>query len=107
MITLLPREKPSALFGALSPVIAVAATLAVSALLLAALGRDVGATLWTFFVSPLMDGYGRAEVALKATPLALMGAGLALCFRANVWNIGAAGQFTLGAIARFTLPPAL
>jgi simple sugar transport system permease protein len=99
MITLAPRDRPSALFGALSPIIAVAATLAVSALLLAALGRDVGATLWTFFVSPLTDGYGRAEVVLKATPLALMGAGLALCFRANVWNIGAAGQFTLGAIA--------
>jgi simple sugar transport system permease protein len=99
MIALAPRDRPSALFSALSPVIAVAATLAVSALMLAALGRDVGVTLWTFFVSPLVDGYGRAEVVLKATPLALMGAGLALCFRANVWNIGAAGQFTLGAIA--------
>jgi simple sugar transport system permease protein len=99
VIVLLPRDRPSAVFAALSPVIAVAATLAVGALMLAALGREVGATLYVLFVSPLTDAYGLAEVALKATPLALMGAGLALCFRANVWNIGAAGQFTLGAIA--------
>ena len=37
---------------------------------------------------------------LKATPLMLSALGLALGFRANVWNIGAEGQFIIGAICR-------
>jgi simple sugar transport system permease protein len=36
---------------------------------------------------------------IKATPLLIIALGLALCFRSNVWNIGAEGQFVLGAIA--------
>ena len=99
MLTLEPRPRPSALYSVLSPLIAVAATLAASVLLLAALGRDVGETLFVYFVSPFLDGYSRAELVVKAIPLALIGAGLAVCFRANVWNIGAAGQYTLGALA--------
>ena len=35
---------------------------------------------------------------MKATPLMLIALGLAVCFRSNVWNIGAEGQFILGAI---------
>src|SRR6202035_1495281 len=51
-----------------------------------------------FFVQPLNSLYGWGELLLKATPLALCGLGLALGFSANVWNIGAEGQLTLGAI---------
>ena len=39
------------------------------------------------------------ELAMKATPLLLIALGLAVCFRSNVWNIGAEGQFVVGAIA--------
>ena len=60
---------------------------------------DPAATLYAFFVEPLTTLYGWAELALKATPLAMIAAGLAAGFRANVWNIGAEGQFTAGAIA--------
>ncbi len=99
MLSLEPRPRPSPLYSALAPALAVLATLAASALLLAALGRDVGETLWIYFISPFLDGYSRSELVVKAIPLALIGAGLAVCFRANVWNIGAAGQYTLGALA--------
>ncbi|MGF1659146.1 MAG: ABC transporter permease [Rubrimonas sp.] len=98
MIALEPRARPSTALSLLSPVIAIALTLVAGAALIAALGRDPGQALWVYFVSPFMDGYSRAELTVKAAPLALIGAGLAVCFRANVWNIGAAGQFTLGAI---------
>ena len=40
-----------------------------------------------------------SELAVKATPLLLIALGLAVCFRANVWNIGAEGQFIVGAVA--------
>ncbi len=43
--------------------------------------------------------YGLAELALKATPLLLCAVGIAIAVRANVWNIGAEGQLTMGAIA--------
>ncbi len=99
MITLEPRAAPSRLFSLASPVIAIALTLLASAALMAAMGRDPLAALSVYFISPFQDGYSRAELVVKAIPLALIGAGLAVCFRANVWNIGAAGQFTLGALA--------
>ena len=51
-----------------------------------------------FFIAPIADLYGFGELLVKATPLVLCGIGLAIGFRANVWNIGAEGQLTLGAI---------
>ncbi len=98
MIRLEPRAAPSKLMAMLSPLLAILLTLIAGALLFAILGQDPLQALRVYFLSPFDDAYMRAEVLVKAIPLALMGAGLAVCFRANVWNIGAAGQFTLGAI---------
>ena len=55
--------------------------------------------LYHFFISPLTSLYGLSELMVKAAPLIIIGVGLALGFRANVWNIGAEGQLTVGAIA--------
>ncbi len=92
------REPPTALFY-LTPLLAVAATVALGAGLFAALGYAPGTTLYHFFVSPLTTVNGLAELGLKATPLVMIAVGLAAGFRAGVWNIGAEGQLTLGAIA--------
>jgi len=81
-----------------TPIIAVGLTLIAGGALLAGMGRAPGEALWVYFVSPFMDSYSRSELLVKAIPLGLIGAGLAVCFRANVWNIGAAGQYTMGAI---------
>ena len=98
MIVLEPRPQPSKLLGWLSPVIAIALTLIAGAAMLAIMGKPPLEALKVYFLSPLTDSYNRSELLVKATPLALIGAGLAVCFRANVWNIGAARQYTLGAI---------
>ena len=98
MILLEARPQPSTALSLLSPVIAIALTLVFGGVLLAAMGQDPAEALRVYFLSPFADPYSRAELLVKAIPLALMGAGLAICFRANVWNIGAAGQYTLGAI---------
>lgn len=82
-----------------SPAIAVALTLVCGMLVFWALGRDPFTGFKVFFLNPLKDTYGIAELFLKATPLALIAIGLAVGFRANVWNIGAEGQYILGAIA--------
>ena len=42
--------------------------------------------------------YALGELMVKATPLLLIALGLAVCFRSNVWNIGAEGQFIIGAV---------
>ncbi len=55
--------------------------------------------LHAFLLAPLLDAYGRLELLGKATPLAVCALGLAVCYRAKLWNIGAEGQFVLGAVA--------
>jgi simple sugar transport system permease protein len=94
-----PRQAPSALMSAASPLVALAITVAVAGLLFVALGKDPVQGLSVFLVEPVRSGYALTELLLKATPLVLCAIGLALCFRSNVWNIGAEGQFLLGAIA--------
>jgi simple sugar transport system permease protein len=74
-------------------------TLACGAGLFAALGYAPARALASFFVRPIDSAYGLTELAVKATPLLLCALGLATGFRANVWNIGAEGQLTIGAVA--------
>ena len=83
----------------LAPAIALLLTVLTCMLLFALLGRAPEQVIEVFFFAPLATLRGWGEVGLKAAPLILCGVGLALCFRANVWNIGAEGQLIAGAIA--------
>ncbi len=98
-IRLEPRGQASRAMVYATPPIAVALTLASGFLLFWAMGFDPVKALHAFFVAPLTTLRGLGELAVKATPLVLCAVGLAIGFRANVWNIGAEGQLTLGAIA--------
>jgi simple sugar transport system permease protein len=82
-----------------SPVIALVLTAVLAALLFAALGKDPVKGLGVFFFEPLNGMRQLTEVLLKATPLIVIALGLAVCYRSNVWNIGAEGQFLMGAVA--------
>lgn len=99
MLKLEARPQPSKAMSLGSPLIALALTVVLASLLFIALGKDPVRGLAIFFVEPLNGLRPTAEVLLKATPLMLCALGLAVCYRANVWNIGAEGQFLLGAIA--------
>jgi simple sugar transport system permease protein len=83
----------------LSPLIAVGLMLASGMLLFYLLGKNPVAGFRVFFLNPVRDSYGVAELFLKATPLMLCAVGLSVGFRANVWNIGAEGQLLVGALA--------
>ena len=98
MLKLEARPQPSKVMSLGSPLIALALTVVLASLLFIALGKDPVRGLSIFFVEPLNGLRATAEVLLKATPLMLCALGLAVCYRANVWNIGAEGQFLLGAI---------
>jgi len=98
-IRLEPRGHRSPFWTYGSPVLALLLTLVTAAVIFAVLGKDPVASLHTFFVAPLANPTTRPELFVKAAPLVLIAVGLSLGFRANVWNIGAEGQYTLGAIA--------
>jgi ABC-type uncharacterized transport system permease subunit len=63
------------------------------------LGKDPVRGLQMFFWEPLKSAYALGELMVKATPLLVIALGLAICYRSNVWNIGAEGQFVIGAVA--------
>jgi len=81
-----------------SPLIAASAMLVTGFCIFTLLGKDPANAFYVFFVKPIDNGYGAGELLLKATPLILCGLGLAIAYRANVWNIGAEGQLVMGAI---------
>ncbi len=98
MLKLEARPQPSRAMSVASPLIALAITVVIGVILFSALGKDPVKGLQMFFVEPVKNGYALSEIAIKATPLALIALGLAVCYRSNVWNIGAEGQFVLGAV---------
>src|SRR5690349_4718097 len=93
------RAERSATIALVSPLIAIALTLATMSVLFALLGKNPIAALGVYFLDPLTDSYSLQELVVKATPLVMIGVGLSLCYLANVWNIGAEGQFLIGAVA--------
>jgi simple sugar transport system permease protein len=98
-LVLEPRAERSTAAAIASPLIAVGLTLLVMSILFAFLGKDPLNALAVYFLQPLTDSYSLQEMAVKATPLVMIAIGLALCYLANVWNIGAEGQFVIGAVA--------
>ena len=103
-LELVKRPQHSKLFSALSPFIAFVLTVVAGAILFALLGKSPGAALYAYFLSPLTDLWSLHELAIKAAPLILIAVGLAVCYLSNNWNIGAEGQFVMGAVVGAMLP---
>ncbi len=99
MLKLEPRPQLSRFWSYASPVLALLVTVAIGTALFALLGKDPVKGLLVFFWEPIKSGYALGELMVKATPLLIIALGLAVCFRSNVWNIGAEGQFVIGAVA--------
>ena len=102
MIRLEKRPTPSKLWTALTPPLAVVLTMVAGGMMFAALGKDPVAAIRIIFYDPLFNeqyaSYSRPQLLVKAGPLILIAIGLSLGFRAGVWNIGAEGQYIIGAI---------
>jgi ABC-type uncharacterized transport system permease subunit len=87
-----------------SPFIAIALTLIVGGIIFALRGVDPLHGIYVYFIEPMTDEWSREKLIVKATPLVLISAGLALCYTANIWNIGAEGQFVFGALFAGAVP---
>ena len=92
------RPSDSKKMAYLSPVLAISLTLISGGMLFSFLGHNPFTALHTFFIAPLSDVYGWTELGIKVAPLLLCAMGLTLCYRAQIWNIGAEGQFIMGAL---------
>lgn len=99
MLKLEARPEASRFWRIGSPLLALALTVLIGVGIFALMGKDPLKGLAVFFWEPIKSAYALSELAIKATPLLLIALGLSVCYRANVWNIGAEGQFVLGAIA--------
>jgi simple sugar transport system permease protein len=102
MLRLEKRPQPSQFWTWLTPVLAVLTTMIAGGALFATLGKDPIEAIATIFWQPLFGEfafYYRPQLLIKGAPLVLIAIGLGLGFRAGIWNIGAEGQYIVGALA--------
>jgi len=102
MISLEKRPQPSRGWTAATPLLAVILTMLAGGAMFAAIGTPPLEAIRIIFWDPLFDpqfaAYSRPQLLVKAGPLILIAIGLSLGFRAGIWNIGAEGQYIVGAI---------
>jgi len=101
MLKLEKRPQPSRLWTWVTPLLAVVITMLAGGALFAALGKDPVEAIATIFWQPLFGEfafYYRPQLLIKGAPLILIAIGLSLGFRAGIWNIGAEGQYIVGAL---------
>ena len=98
MIEFTPRKIQSSFWTILSPIISITVTILIGSLIFKILSYPVIESLYQVFVSPFSRPDRIADIFVKACPLIIIGLGLIFCFKANIWNIGAEGQFILGAL---------
>lgn len=101
MIRLEKRPMPSTAWAWATPLVAVLATMIAGGFLFAFLGKDPLVAIRTIFWDPVFGEfafYYRGQLLVKAGPLILIAIGLSLGFRAGIWNIGAEGQYIMGAV---------
>ena len=98
-IDLEPRRVRSRALEIAAPVGALLVSILLGGVVIALLGKSPVEAFQVYFVDPLLESWSLQELAVKACPLVLIAVGLSFCFRANLWNIGAEGQFIIGGLA--------
>ena len=97
------RTAPSPIFEFLAPLLAIVVAVLMGGALLLAIGKSPQQAFLVYFLEPFSDAWSLQELAVKASPLILIASGLAFCYRANLWNIGAEGQFVIGGLLGGTI----
>jgi ABC-type uncharacterized transport system permease subunit len=98
------RPERSLVMAYASPLIAIALTIIIGGIIFALRGLNPLSALYVYFIEPVTSIWSLQELVVKAAPLVLIGVGLSVCYRAGVWNIGAEGQLTMGAIFGSVIP---
>ncbi|WP_068089503.1 ABC transporter permease [Polycladidibacter stylochi] len=103
-LELVKRQEHSRLMVVVSPILAITLTVILGGGIFALYGVSPLEGLYAFFIEPLNSYWSLEELLVKAGPLILIAVGLCVCFLSNTWNIGAEGQFTIGAIFGSIIP---
>lgn len=93
------RPEPSRLMLYVTPIAAVLLTMVIGAIIFSLIGYDGVGAVREIFLTPLTNAYKWQDLGIKAAPLIIIGVGLSVAYRANVWNIGAEGQYIIGGLA--------
>jgi ABC-type uncharacterized transport system permease subunit len=97
-IKLEKRREPSMTMLVVTPVVSVLFTMLIGIVVFDLLGIDGLKAVTDIFITPLITSYKWQDVAVKAAPLIIIALGLSVANRAQVWNIGAEGQYIIGAL---------
>jgi ABC-type uncharacterized transport system permease subunit len=103
-LELVPRATIAPVARLIAPIAAIATAMLIGGGVVALMGRSPAEAFEIYILDPLSESWSLQELALKMVPLTLIATGLCYCFRANVWNIGAEGQFVFGAIIGSIVP---
>lgn len=101
---LMRRERASLTATIIAPLVALAIATLINLALYAVMGKSPADVFYAMLLEPFLSWASFSEVLLKMGPLLLIAQGLAIGFRAKVFNIGAEGQFILGAIFASAIP---
>ena len=93
------RREPSKFMLYATPIAAVLLTMVIGAIIFSLIGFNGVGAVREIFLTPLTNPYKWQDLAVKAAPLIIIGVGLSVAYRANVWNIGAEGQYIIGGLA--------
>lgn len=97
-IKLEKRPEPSRLMLVVTPIASVLITMAIGVVVFDAIGINGFKAVVDIFLTPVLASYKWQDVAVKASPLIIIAVGLSIGNRAQVWNIGAEGQYIIGAL---------
>lgn len=92
------RLTPSRFMLIATPVASVLLTMLLGAIIFELLGFDGPDAIYQTFITPIVAPYKWQDVFTKAAPLIIIGLGLSLGNQAKIWNIGAEGQYIIGAL---------
>src|SRR6516162_102457 len=93
------RLAPSRLMLVATPIASVLLTMLLGAVIFQLIGYDGPRAIYETFITPIVASYKWQDVMIKAAPLIIIALGLSLGHQAKIWNIGAEGQYIIGALA--------
>jgi len=93
------RQRDASSWLLLSPLVSIVLGLVASGVMMLFLKANPITVYGTMFSYAFRDIYNVADIFAKATPLILTGLAFGFAFRSSLFNIGAQGQFYMGALA--------
>lgn len=94
-------------FPLLIPLIAIGGAFAVSGLIIQIAGYDAIRAIGALIAGAAGSSYSLGETVVRSCPLLLTGLAVSFAFRCGIWNIGAEGQFLMGALIAAWVAPAV